>query len=121
MYDCINCPYNIGQKEGAARIAGPCGQQNCWLEWADICAAREEEARELELLQGEFERWLEIHMEEDDMEVFSSSGEPADLWDISRAGNPPGIQELETFLAEGYIPAPPDFQEGVILFVTPKK
>ncbi|MDD3655119.1 MAG: hypothetical protein PHO01_13250 [Desulfotomaculaceae bacterium] len=29
--DCNNCPYNAGIEEGSARIAGPCGQQNCWF------------------------------------------------------------------------------------------
>ncbi len=31
-YECDICPYNQEQKEGSSRIAGPCGQQNCWIE-----------------------------------------------------------------------------------------
>lgn len=30
-FDCENCPENRGFEEGASRIAGPCGQQNCWV------------------------------------------------------------------------------------------
>lgn len=37
MYDfrcenCVGCPYNIGIENSASRIAGPCGQQNCWVD-----------------------------------------------------------------------------------------
>ena len=28
--DCESCAYNIGIENSASRIAGPCGQQNCW-------------------------------------------------------------------------------------------
>ena len=28
--NCNVCPQNRGFKEGSGRIAGPCGQQNCW-------------------------------------------------------------------------------------------
>ena len=28
--DCDSCEYNIGIMHSAGRIAGPCGQQNCW-------------------------------------------------------------------------------------------
>lgn len=27
---CEDCGYNIGIEDSASRIAGPCGQQNCW-------------------------------------------------------------------------------------------
>lgn len=30
-YNCDVCPENRGFEEGASRIAGPCGQQNCWV------------------------------------------------------------------------------------------
>ena len=29
---CYYCPYNSGHEQGASRIAGPCGQQNCWID-----------------------------------------------------------------------------------------
>ena len=28
---CDTCPENKGFEEGNSRIAGPCGQQNCWV------------------------------------------------------------------------------------------
>ena len=31
-HGCGFCPYNSGHEQGASRIAGPCGQQNCWVE-----------------------------------------------------------------------------------------
>ncbi len=30
-YNCGTCPENRGFKGGGSRIAGPCGQQNCWV------------------------------------------------------------------------------------------
>lgn len=30
-YACDRCPENRGFEEGSSRIAGPCGQQNCWV------------------------------------------------------------------------------------------
>lgn len=30
--NCSECPMNFGMEEGSSRIAGPCGQQNCWVE-----------------------------------------------------------------------------------------
>ena len=30
--NCENCPENHGFIEGSGRIAGPCGQQICWVE-----------------------------------------------------------------------------------------
>jgi len=30
--DCSQCYFNCGQEEGSSRIAGPCGQQNCWYD-----------------------------------------------------------------------------------------
>jgi hypothetical protein len=32
IFNCDACPENRGFKEGNSRIAGPCGQQNCWVE-----------------------------------------------------------------------------------------
>ena len=29
---CYYCPMNRGHVEGASRIVGPCGQQNCWID-----------------------------------------------------------------------------------------
>lgn len=29
--NCEECPENRGFEEGASRIVGPCGQQNCWV------------------------------------------------------------------------------------------
>lgn len=30
-FNCEACPENSGFEGGASRIAGPCGQQNCWV------------------------------------------------------------------------------------------
>lgn len=29
---CAECPANMGFQRGSAYIAGPCGQQNCWVD-----------------------------------------------------------------------------------------
>lgn len=34
--NCTECPYNNEFVEGSARIAGPCGQQNCWYS-CEVC------------------------------------------------------------------------------------
>lgn len=42
--NCAECPMNAGIQRGGAYIAGPCGQQNCWV---DVhCAAQQEQEGE---------------------------------------------------------------------------
>lgn len=44
-FDCDVCEYNQGISGGGSRVAGPCGQQNCWFDCSICCMFNTDECK----------------------------------------------------------------------------